>query len=150
MNASRTDKSISTTKNSTWQLLEVGDPFPSRRSRAGGDFILPGWVPALCRNSRGCWGDLSSDTFIWKNYCGCLQMSPQPLSQEFPVFRMRGIMEPVLVGRAASCCCMVDIWGSMSGDQPSDHEGSLEASPSWLWMESWREPPGFVVSRMSW
>lgn len=124
-----------------------GIPSPAEGAEQEGISSAPAGCQPCAETALGCWGDLSSDTFIWKNYCACLQTSPQPLSQEFPVIRMRRIMEPVRVGRAALCCCVVDVWGS---PQPSDHERSLKASHSWLWMESWREPPGFVVSRVSW
>jgi len=54
---------------------ELGIPSPPVCAEQEGISSAPARCQPCAETAVGCWGDVSPDTFIWKNYCGCLQTS---------------------------------------------------------------------------
>lgn len=92
---------------------EPGIPSPPVRAEQEGISSAPDGCQPCAETDVGCWGDLLSDTFIWKNYCGCLQTSLQTClsARHFPVTRVGEITEPAAGAESsfaadAVCCCV--------------------------------------------
>lgn len=130
---------------------EQGIPSPPVRTEQEGILSAPAGCQPCAETAVGCWGDLSSDTFIWKNYCGCLQTSLQRASaRRFPVTRVGEITEP-----AAGCdrrCALLCGQSSRDCLRPQMISDRFRVSHGRSWMELQREPRAAVSrsSRTAW